>query len=258
MNPIYEKIRSHARLLALRYPLAAFYQDYPEQVAFSLRIFDTDSVVADLRDFVTRHMEDDFGHGLHHAVKVALDAGTLAAIEDWRLKSGGGALASEDRMHYRVRMAQCAGLLHDIQRKQKNHAREGAVFAQKLLGQYAFSPNDIADICLAIENHEAFGRTKPGRTPAGALLSDCLYDADKFRWGIENFTHTVWAMVSYADIPIRRFMEIYPSGILFLEKIKATFRTPTGRVYGPQFIDQGLSLGEHLYGYIQTEFAGDL
>jgi hypothetical protein len=65
-------------------------------------------------------------------------------------------------------------------------------------------------------------------------------------------------MVSYADIPIRKFMDMYPSGILFLEKIKATFRTPTGRVYGPRFIDQGLFLGENLYRYIQAEFAGYL
>ncbi|MFZ2630127.1 MAG: HD domain-containing protein [Desulfosalsimonadaceae bacterium] len=258
MISIYEKIRNHARFLAARYPVAAFYQDYPEQVAFSLQMFDTDAVVGDLRNFVAGHTEDDFGHGLHHAVKVALDAGTLAAVEGRCFNSGKDAVVSENRMGHRVRMAQCAGLLHDIRRKRKNHAVEGAVFASNMLGGYGFSEGDIADICLAIENHEAFGQTKPGRTPEGALLSDCLYDADKFRWGVENFTHTVWAMVSYADIPIRKFVDIYPSGILFLEKIKTTFRTPAGRIYGPQFIDQGLSLGEHLYRYIQTEFAGYL
>ena len=258
MISIYEKIRNHARFLASRYPVAAFYQDYPEQVAFSLRMFDTDAVVGDLRDFVAGHMEDDFGHGLHHAVKVALDAGTLAAVEGRCLNSSKDDVASEDQMGHRVRMAQCAGLLHDIRRKRKNHAQEGAAFASNMLGQYAFSSNDIMDICLAIENHEAFRQTKPGRTPMGELLSECLYDADKFRWGVENFTHTVWAMVSYADIPIRKFVDIYPSGILFLEKIKTTFRTPTGRIYGPQFINQGLSLGENLYGYIKTEFAGYL
>jgi hypothetical protein len=258
MISIYEKIRNHARFLASQYPVAAFYQDYPEQVAFSLRMFDTDAVVGNLRDFVAGHMEDDFGHGLHHAVKVALDAGALAAVEGQGFNSGKDAVVSEGHMDHRVRMAQCAGLLHDIRRKRKNHAQEGAVFASNMLGGYGFSPDDITDICLAIENHEAFGQTKPGRTPEGAILSDCLYDADKFRWGVENFTHTVWAMVSYADIPIRKFMDIYPSGILFLEKIKTTFRTPAGRIYGPQFIDQGLSLGENLYGYIQTEFAGYL
>ena len=258
MTPIYEKIRNHARLLASQYPVAAFYRDYPEQVAFSLRMFDSDAVVGDLRNFVAGHMEDDFGHGLHHAVKVALDAGALAAVEGMSINSSKDAVASEEQLGHRVQMAQCAGLLHDIRRKQKNHAQEGAAFASNMLGRYGFSEGDITDICLAIENHEAFGRTRPGRTREGALLSDCLYDADKFRWGVENFTHTVWAMVSYADIPIRKFMDAYPSGILFLEKIKTTFRTQAGRIYGPQFIDQGLSLGKNLYHYIQAEFAGDL
>jgi len=258
MNSIYEKIRNQALDIASRYPATAFYQNYPEQVAFSQRTFESDPVVGALHDFVAGHAEDDFGHGLLHAVKVAQDAGTLAAVEGRCLNSGGDVFISDDQMGHRVRMAQCAGLLHDIRRKHKNHAQEGAVFAGKVLEQYAFSRIDTVDMCLAIENHEAFGQTKQGRTPDGALLSDCLYDADKFRWGVENFTHTVWAMVSYANIPIGKFMDIYPSGILFLEKIKTTFRTPTGRIYGPQFIDQGLSLGENLYGYIQTEFAGYL
>jgi hypothetical protein len=255
MNPIYEKIRDHARLIASEYPTAAFYQDYSEPSAASLRMFEADPVVCGVREFVAGHMEDDFGHGTYHAVRVALDAGALAVIENPYFGAGIMNAGAHAQMHQQVRMAQCAGLLHDIRRKRKNHALEGAVYAKIVLGEYGFSGEEITDMCLAIENHEAFGRTKPGRTQAGALLSDCLYDADKFRWGVENFTHTVWAMVSYADIPIRKFMDMYPSGILFLEKIKATFRTPTGRIYGPRFIDQGLSLGENLYSYIQAEFA---
>ncbi|RJP91433.1 MAG: HD domain-containing protein [Desulfobacteraceae bacterium] len=255
MNSIYEKIRNQALDIASRYPATAFYQNFPEQVAFSLRTFESDPVVGALHDFVAGHTEDDFGHGLHHAVKVAQDAGALAAIEGRCFSSGNDGFISDDQMGHRVRMAQCAGLLHDIRRKHKNHAQEGAVFAEKVLERYAFSRHDIMDVCLAIENHEAFKETKPGRSLEGSLLSDCLYDADKFRWGVENFTHTVWAMVSYANIPIRKFMDAYPSGIVFLEKIKTTFRTPTGKIYGPEFIDQGLSLGEQLYSYIQTEFA---
>jgi hypothetical protein len=56
-------------------------------------------------------------------------------------------------------------------------------------------------------------------------------------------------------MPIRKFVHLYPRGIAFLEKIKATFRTPTGRKYGPQFIDLGLSVGEDIYQYIRREFA---
>lgn len=251
MNSIYMKIHQQAIRIAAQYPAADFYMDYPDQVDYSLNFFSTDPVVCQIYDFVAENIEDDFGHGLDHVRKVAKDAGTLSLIEGQRLERLTGDCGD---LKHRVRMAQCAGLLHDIKRKHKNHAKEGAVFSEKVLVQYAFSDADIADICLAIENHEAFGQIKACKTPAGELLSDCLYDADKFRWGTENFTHTVWAMVSYSNIPIKKFMALYPKGITFLQKIKDTFRTPTGRRYGPQFIDLGLCVGEDIYQYIRTEF----
>jgi hypothetical protein len=252
MNPIYLKIQKQAVRIAENYPIADFYAHYPDQVDFSANFFLSDDVVCELHEFVAENIEDDFGHGLDHVRKVAKDAGTLSIIEG---ASGDGIKKGNREKEHRVRMAQCAGLLHDIRRKHKDHAKEGALFSEKILGQFSFSPEDVADICLAIANHEAFGQTQACRSPAGELLSDCLYDADKFRWGTENFTHTVWAMVSYADMPIQKFMHLYPRGIAFLEKIKATFRTPTGRKYGPQFIDLGLSVGEDIYQYIREEFA---
>jgi hypothetical protein len=39
-----------------------------------------------------------------------------------------------------------------------------------------------------------------------------------------------------------------------LVKIKQTFRTDTGKKYGPQFIDTGISIGEELFRVINTEF----
>ena len=246
MNSFYIKIHQQAVKIAEKYPDADFYQDFLEQVDFSLNFFLTDPVVRELYDYVEENIEDDFGHGLEHVRKVALDAGTLAIIEG---------VESGNELKHQLRMAQCAGLLHDIRRKHKNHAKEGAIFSKKMLGQFLFSEEDITDICLAIENHEAFSDIKVCRTPEGELLSNCLYDADKFRWGTENFTHTVWAMVSYANIPLIKFMDLYPKGILFLEKIKDTFRTPTGKKYGPQFIDLGLSVGEEIFQFIKTEFS---
>ena len=40
-----------------------------------------------------------------------------------------------------------------------------------------------------------------------------------------------------------------------LVKIKSTFRTATGKKYGPQFIDLGLAIGQELYETIQSEFS---
>jgi len=51
MNSIYEKIRNQALDIASRYPATAFYQNYPEQVAFSQRTFESDPVVGALHDF---------------------------------------------------------------------------------------------------------------------------------------------------------------------------------------------------------------
>lgn len=251
MNAIYNKIQAQAVKIAARYPTADFYRDFADQVAYSLDFFSTDPVVCELYAYVTENIEDDFGHGLAHVRKVAHDAGTLAVIEGGQ----GSGNIKDGALRHRLRLAHCAGLLHDIRRKHKHHAREGAVFSKKVLAEYPFSDADRTDICLAIENHEAFGETRRCRNAAGALLSDCLYDADKFRWGTENFTHTVWAMVAYAHIPIKKFMALYPSGVSFLEKIKTTFRTPTGRQYGPQFIDLGLVVGRDVYEFIQSEFA---
>ncbi len=262
MKSVYIKIQQQAIRIAERYPASDFYADYAEQMDFSVDFFSTDAVVCDLHKFVAGEIDDDFGHGLDHVRKVAMDAGALAIIE-WQNR--GWQLQEQKLPEYRrvpfaelahqVRMAQCAGLLHDIRRKEENHAKAGAVFAEKILADFAFSPAEVTDICIAIGNHEAYRETEACRCAAGELLSDCLYDADKFRWGTENFTHTVWAMVAYSNMPIKKFVHLYPKGVSFLEKIKSTFRTPTGRRYGPQFIDIGLQVGEDVYQYIQQEFA---
>jgi len=56
----------------------------------------------------------------------------------------------------------------------------------------------IAD---AIRNHEAFKETLEAADKEGRLVSDALYDADKFRWGPENFTTTLWTIVTANDTP---------------------------------------------------------
>jgi len=86
------------------------------------------------------------------------------------------------------------------------------------------------------------------------IISDCLYDADKFRWGPDNFTDTIWEMVSFLNPPLKTFIEHYPKGMKSLERIKQSFRTHAGQRYGPQFIDIGLAIGEELYRVIREEF----
>lgn len=248
MNSVYTRIRILAVEIASCYPPVTFYADYMDQVDYSLDLFMTDPVIGRLRRHVAENIENDFGHGMAHSIKVALDAGTLVAVEMHGREAQGPDLA------HRVRMAHCAGLLHDIRRKHADHAAQGALYAGPVLEDYGFDGADIADICVAIGNHEAFKTVAECRSEAGALLSDCLYDADKFRMGPENFTHTVWEMLSYADVPLSRFMALYPKGMAFLDRIRHTFRSPAGKVYGPRFIDLGLAIGKDLHECIRSEF----
>ena len=240
--------RGHARQIVARYPTPDFYIDHPEANALSKHCFDFDPVVRDLRRWITDELENDLGHGLDHAVKVSLDAGALICLEGRR------AGFSEPYLRNRMRVVQCAGLLHDVRRMEADHAAAGACFAQKILETHALSSDEIGDVCQAIHDHEAFQERVPVNTAEGQLVSNCLYDADKFRWGPDNFADTVWKMVISVQLPLTQFIENYPKGMERISRIKDTFRSRTGQVYGPRFIDLGLAIGNDLYRVIQDEF----
>ncbi len=252
METIYTKIRTRARQIVSSFPTPDFYKKEADAIALSRKLMEKSGLISDLIAIVTEHLEDDFGHGLQHAVKVSLEAGSLVLIEGQRMP-----LSRQTITRY-VLLVQCAGLLHDIRRKQKNHAIKGAAFAKKLLQDFPLSSKEVADICLAIQNHEAFKNKIEIDSPEGKLISDCLYDADKFRWGPDNFTDTIWEMVSFLNPPLETFIAHYPKGMKSLERIKQTFRTHAGQRYGPQFIDIGLAIGEELYRVIREEFVQPL
>ena len=249
MQPIYARLRERACQIVSTFPLPVFYQDQSRAYEFSKVFFKNDPAIKKLHAFVADHLEDNFGHGLQHAVKVTVDAGALLFIE------GQDAGYSKSMLTRRMQVVQCAGLLHDIKRKKKEHAKLGAARAREILKEYPLAPDDIEDVYRAIHNHEAFKKEILIPTTQGALVSDCLYDADKFRWGPDNFTDTLWDMISYYNPPLSKFMARYPQGMEGLEKIKTTFRTQTGKKYGPRFIDLGLAIGKKLYEVIQTEFS---
>lgn len=249
MEIIYAHIQNIAKRIVSGHPLPDFYKDHDSYVKYSRQVFETNPLTTNLYQFVAEQLEDDFGHGLDHAVKVTVDAGALMLIES---RFAG---YIESFCNRRIILLQFAGLLHDIKRKKKNHSAEGAAFAREVLKDYPFSPEELDDICIAIKNHEAFKTTIESKTPEGKLISDCLYDSDKFRWGPDNFTNTLWEMVSYLNPPFSEFVAHYPKGMESLSKIKHTFRTGTGKKYGPRFIDTGLAIGEELFDIIKTDYA---
>ncbi|MBT8331585.1 MAG: hypothetical protein KJP06_04580 [Deltaproteobacteria bacterium] len=252
MQPIYHQIRQRARQIILRHPTPDFYHDHSEADEVSKQFFDSSREIKKLLSFLAGTLENDFGHGLMHAVKVSHDAGALMVIEARHSEY------AEDPLLRLVCLAQTAGLLHDVKRKKKDHSTHAATHAKKLLKKYSFSGDEISHISTAIQNHEAFKEPVDANSTEGQLISNCLYDADKFRWGPDNFHDTLWDMVSYFNPPLTKFMEGYPQGMEKIKSIKSTFRTSTGKKYGPQFIDLGLSIGEELYEVIQTEFSSYL
>ena len=248
METIYTRIQARAREIVSKFPTPDFYKKEADAIALSRRLMEKSRLISNLKAMVIEHLEDDFGHGLQHALKVSLEAGSLILIEGQRMPLPGQTITRY------VLLVQCAGLLHDIRRKKKDHAIKGAAFTEKLLQDFPLSSIEVADICLAIRNHEAFKHEIEIDSPAGKLISDCLYDADKFRWGPDNFTDTLWEMVSFLNPPLKTFITHYPKGMKGLDRIKQTFRTQAGRQYGPQFIDIGLAVGEELYRVILEEF----
>jgi len=248
MDAVYLKIREIARNIVAGYPRPDFYSAHPSEFRGSKRFYQSDTSIVRLRKDMADCLDDDFGHGMGHVEKVAIDAGTLVIIES-RLAG-----QSENRVQRNLLLAQCAGLLHDICRKEKSHAEKGAETARDILRTYPLVPEEITHVCTAIRNHEAFAR--PERLPVhqARMISDCLYDADKFRWGPDNFYHTIWDMVGFVNPPLDVFVDQFPKGMALLKKIRGTFRSRTGRRYGPQFIDMGIAIGEELYQAILTDF----
>lgn len=248
MPSVYQNIQKRAAEIAQDFPIPDFYLDFQHFFETSRMFYESDPIIARLKKFVSSRIENDFGHGMNHVMKVTIDAGTLMAIEAKKERY------SENVIKRRMLIVQCAGLLHDIERKKKEHAICGSEFAKKLLVSYPLKPDEVEDIRLSIRNHEAFKPVETIDSLLGQLVSDCLYDADKFRWGPDNFTETVWDMLAFSGIPIEKFIGRYPKGVESMSRIKDTFRTPTGKKYGPQFIDLGVAIGQKIYEYLKTNF----
>jgi len=248
MDLVYIRMRERARQIVAGFPPPDFYKDLSGPYNLSMQCFETNPVIVRLRRFVAEQIDNDFGHGMKHASTVAIDAGTLMFAE------GQAAGYPEDMTLRFLTVVQCAGLLHDIKRKHKNHAKKGAFFAQEALKSFPLKETEIKMIHYAIRNHEAFKDNIIPDTSESDLFSSCLYDADKFRWGPDNFSDTVWDMISFFNVPLEKFIDNYAKGLDSIARIKKTFRTATGKKYGPQFIDLGLAVGEKLFEVISTEF----
>ncbi len=248
MRPItIDEARLVAREAGRQAGIPRFYRENKSAVELSTSIYHTDETVGRYRDYLSGQA-DNIGHGLSHSELVALDAGTIVAVE----MREAGPKATEA-----IIAVQTAGLLHDIRRKESNHAERSAEDADLILEQYGMDAARRTIIVGAIRNHEAFRQQTPIADRTAKTISDSLYDADKFRWGPDNFIVTLWDMLEYSHIDVGRMLAGYHKSIGGIERIKETFRTETGRRYGPEFIDIGLSIGEVIYRRLMERQEGE-
>jgi hypothetical protein len=218
----------------------SFYADHDEEIRRSAASFSASDMIRkcqELIDISKMHA----AHGFEHLRKVAIEAGALTGIE--------GALRGccpSEREEVRL-CAQLAGFLHDIRRAEKDHTVAGSIEAGKILKESGLKEPYRGYVTAAIRNHEAFKEVLPSADDTAQLISDSLYDADKFRWGPDNFTTTLWLILESSRISAHALYCSFSEKMDWILKIKDTFRTQTGRKYGPEFIDLGVEIGNAIY-----------
>ncbi|MBU2261347.1 MAG: hypothetical protein KKF02_05430 [Proteobacteria bacterium] len=232
----YSRVIELSRKIALEVGTPRFYLEREREVALSREMLAEPLVAAARR--IVEDRDASLGHGPTHVEKVAVDAGALILVEE------GGADIRARRL---VLLAHLAGLLHDIRRTEKDHAERGAKEAVKILMAFPLRDDEREGIAGAIRNHEAFRPCRAVAGPPAQILSDALYDADKFRWGPDNFTETLWAIIIPRGIPLQALLPRFLKGLEGIRKVRGSFRTATGRRYGPDFIDRGLEIGRRLH-----------
>ncbi len=248
MNDTIRKLQQEAERIASRHPLPDFYTRFKAPQAIAKRIFYNNPEVIRLRKAIEHRFHEELGHGLFHSTRVSIDCAALILIEMDEERTDSE--ASERIM----RIGVFAGLLHDICRDEKNHAECGAMEAEEILSEFPLSKDEVFCISNAIRNHEAFSPAGIVGRRSFQLVSDCLYDADKFRWGTDTFTHTLWYMADSQGLGPRELIEKFPWGMSGTVRIIDTFRTPTGRQYGPEIIETGMEIGKEIYQFLLQHY----
>ncbi|OGW47025.1 MAG: hypothetical protein A2078_07890 [Nitrospirae bacterium GWC2_57_9] len=238
--PVYQKLQDKALELAQSLPRPSFYGNHAALLRRSEDTLLNHELVRKCRSSLDES-QLECAHGLCHCEAVARDAGVIVLLEAAEL---GMSEAEADPLFV---TAIVAGLLHDIKRKEQDHAVRGSIESEKILTRIGVGLRERQYIADAIRNHEAFQETFDRDDTAGRLVSDALYDADKFRWGPENFSVTLWLMVTSRNTPLEALHRTFQEKMKGIEKIKETFRTVTGKRYGPEFIDQGITIGNAIY-----------
>ncbi|MEM5788299.1 MAG: hypothetical protein AAGU11_13355 [Syntrophobacteraceae bacterium] len=253
MNKLIRRLQREAERIASKHPVPEFYTRFKAPIAHARKLFFNNSEILNLRKIVEPSYHEQLGHGFYHSMRVSIDSAALVSIEM------NSARDEADVIERFMLLSLRAGILHDICRNKESHAECGADKAEKILCRFDhLVSEEIACIVNAIRNHEAFAAHGESSNRRVQLVSDCLYDADKFRWGPDTFTHTLWCMADHQGLSPRDLIGRFPWGMSGTYRILDTFRTPTGRQYGPQIIETGVEIGKEIYRYLLHRFREEI
>lgn len=242
--PVFRRLREKAVLKAGMIGTPSFYHLHKREIELSKDNFNNSPLINKCRGFL-----DDAAlhpaHGITHCEKVAIEAGAILSIESGLNGRGYG------ETRELMLCAQVAGLLHDIKRMEDDHSTRGSLEAERILTGFDMPEIHKRYITAAIRNHEAFREVISSEDETARLISDSLYDADKFRWGPENFTTTLWLIVECTGMTAQALYSNFIEKMEGIGRIKDTFRSGTGRKYGPEFIDFGLEIGKNIYSEME-------
>lgn len=223
--------------------LPQFYDMLHPELAFAKETFFAHPLVMRCREDILPFLYDDFGHGIEHAKKVAIEACALVLKDAQPL---GMDLARRLGL-----LAMLAGLLHDSCRMEDDHAQKGAELSALVLQEYPLNDEEKNIVFQAIADHEAFASPASFNNVRAEIVAHALYDADKFRWGPDNFNTTLWEICNYQEWTLEQILDRFPQSLEIIVSITNTFRTSTGQIYGPEFIELGLAKGKKIYQIIQ-------
>jgi len=246
---MYPELKKSALRAALEAGTPSFYKHHGKELAESHSSYSSSSLVRKCRTYLDESKLHP-AHGLFHCEKVALEAGAILVIEGRAMGLEASCLSDL------VLCVQLAGLLHDIKRAVNDHTIAGSIEAAAILKDFAMEERYKGYIVSAIRNHEAFKKVLASADETARLISDSLYDADKFRWGPDNFTVTLWLIIESTGLSPEQLYHGFNEKMEGIKKIKETFRTKTGRKYGPEFIDKGIIIGNEIYREMQNKIGG--
>ena len=239
-DAIYPVLKEKASNVARQIGPPSFYRAHKMELEKSLQSFSESEVLVKCRTYLDESKMHP-AHGIRHGEMVAIEAGAILQIES----SAGD--KDQGRTEELMLCAQIAGLFHDIKRSEEDHTTKGEIETGKILEDFDLDERYKRYITAAIRNHEAFREVLSSEDEEAKLISDSLYDADKFRWGPDNFTTTLWLIMECSGTPAEALYRNFLKKMKGVRRIKETFRTKTGKRFGPEFIDLGIEIGNEIY-----------